>query len=122
MAMTAPMALSAGSLKGTNVRNRAGEDLGHLEEIMIDVNTGNIAYVVLSFGGILGIGDKLFAVPWASIDVNTEDETILMEADKDLLENAPGFDKNDWPQTPNGEWYHEVYSYYDVDPYWMPVT
>lgn len=109
---TQPLVLSTKNLKGMAVRNPAGENLGHLEEIMIDTNTGRIAYAVLAFGGFLGLGDKLFAVPWASLQFDAENNQILMDANKELLQRAPGFDKNQWPQTPNGQWYHDVYSFY----------
>ncbi len=63
--------LSASTLTGDRVRNAAGEDLGKVEEIMLDVPGGRIAYAVLSFGGMLGIGDKLFAVPWSALRLDT---------------------------------------------------
>lgn len=116
-----PLALSAGTLIGTEVKNRQGESLGKLEEIMIDVHTGRVAYAVLSFGGILGIGSKLFAVPWQSLEVDTVNEKIIMDAHKELLERAPGFDKDNWPKTPNGQWYHDVYAFYNQKTYWDVV-
>ena len=66
--------LSASTLAGDRVRNAAGEDLGKIDEIMIDIPSGRVAYAVLSFGGILKIGNRLFAVPWSSLRVD-EDET-----------------------------------------------
>lgn len=113
-----PMPLSATTLIGTQVVNFQNEDLGVLEEIMIDIHSGHVAYAVLSFGGILGIGDKLFAVPWTALTIDTEREKIVMDANKSLLERAPGFDKNNWPKTPNGQWYHDVYKFYQQEPYW----
>lgn len=116
---TQPLALSAGTLKGDRVVNLHDEDIGKVEEIMVDIKTGYVAYVVLSFGGILGIGDKLFAVPWSALEIDTERKVFIMDADKELLEKAPGFDKNDWPGTPNGQWYHDVYKFYEEEPYWL---
>lgn len=113
--------LSAKSLIGTEVVNLHGEKLGKLEELMIDLDTGRVGYAVLSFGGILGFGDKLFAVPWGSLTVDQKHETIVMDAHKDLLAKAPGFDKNNWPKTPNGQWVHDVYRYYRQEPYWTAV-
>ena len=100
--------LSAKSLIGTEVVNLHGEKLGKLEELMIDLASGRIGYAVLSFGGILGLGDKLFAVPWSALTVDEKNEKLVMDADKDRLAKAPGFDKNNWPQTPNGLWVREV--------------
>lgn len=113
--------LSAKSLIGTEVVNLHGEKLGRLEELMIDLASGRIGYAVLSFGGILGLGDKLFAVPWGSLTVDEKDEKLVMDADRERLKKAPGFDKNHWPQTPNGLWVREVYRYYHQEPYWPVV-
>jgi sporulation protein YlmC with PRC-barrel domain len=115
---TEPLALSASTLGGDKVFNYQNEEIGKVEEIMIDINTGRVAYVVVSFGGLLGVGGKLFAVPWAALHVDTNRKCFLMDADKERLKNAPGFDKNNWPETPNGQWYHEVYNYYAQEPYW----
>lgn len=116
---TMPLALSATTLMGDRVMNLQDEDIGKVEEIMIDIKTGYVAYVVLSFGGILGIGDKLFAVPWSALEIDTERKVFILDADKELLERAPGFDKNNWPETPNGQWYHDVYKFYEEEPYWL---
>ena len=113
--------LSAKSLIGTEVVNLQNEKLGKLEELMIDLTTGRVGYAVLSFGGILGLGEKFFAVPWASLTVDEEHEKLVMDAHKDRLANAPGFDKNNWPQTPNGQWVRDVYQYYGQEPYWTQV-
>jgi sporulation protein YlmC with PRC-barrel domain len=116
---TQPLALSASTLIGDKVFNYQDEDIGKVEEIMIDIHTGRVAYVVISFGGLLGIGNKLFAVPWAALRVDTDRKCFVMDADKERLQNAPGFDKNNWPETPNGQWYHDVYQYYKQAPYWL---
>jgi sporulation protein YlmC with PRC-barrel domain len=107
--------LSAGSLKGTKVVNSAGEDLGSIEEIMLHTDTGDAAYAVLSFGGFLGIGDKLFAVPWRAMTVDTAHERIVLDVPRERLENAPGFDKDHWPATPESSWLEEVHSYYGYE-------
>jgi sporulation protein YlmC with PRC-barrel domain len=116
---TQPLALSAHTLIGDKVLNFQNEDVGKVEEIMIDINSGRVAYVVVSFGGILGIGSKLFAVPWSAIRVDTDRKCFVMDASKELLEKAPGFDKDNWPETPNGQWYHDLYRYYAQEPYWL---
>ena len=114
--------LAAKTLVGTEVVNKQGEKLGKVEDIMIDLGTGRIGYVVLSFGGVLGMGDKLFAVPWASLLVDQDNKKLVMEANKELLKNAPGFDKHNWPQMPNGMWVRDVYRFYDQEPYWENTT
>ena len=110
--------LAAGTLTGDSVRNSAGEDLGKLDEIMIDIPTGRVAYAVLSFGGILRMGNKLFAVPWSALRVDEDEKCFVLDMDKTRLENAPGFDKNNWPDMADTSWGSEVFRYYGVTPYW----
>ena len=114
--------LSAGTLKGDHVRNSAGEDLGEIEELMIDVPTGRIAYAVLSFGGFLGMGNKLFAIPWEALTLNERDHEFILDIDKQRLENAPGFDKDNWPDLGNQTWGSQVHQHYGFKPYWERKT
>lgn len=114
-----PEVLSATTIIGDEVRNSRGENLGEVEELMFDLDKGRIAYAVLSFGGFLGMGDKLFAIPWEALAVDTENERIVLDVEKEKLENAPGFDKDNWPHTSDREWMMEVHSYYGYDPYWQ---
>ncbi len=89
-----PQVLSATSIIGNKVMNASGEQLGNIKELMIDLEDGQIAYAVLSFGGFLGLGDKLFAIPWEALTINPEDHTITLDVDKEVLKDAPGFDKD----------------------------
>ncbi len=110
--------LSSTSLVGTSVENPAGENLGKVEDLMIDMGEGKVAYVVLSFGGFLGMGDKLFAVPFSALQCDYKDEKLILATPKERLEGAPGFDKNNWPNTADRSWGQEIHSYYEVNPYW----
>lgn len=110
--------LSADTLEGTSIRNRAGEDLGDLKALMIDIGSGRVAYAVLSFGGFLGMGDKLFAVPWQALQVDRQNEEIILDVPRETLENAPGFDDNDWPDFAESEYGVRVFEHYGYDPYW----
>jgi hypothetical protein len=107
---------------GDPVKNMQGEDLGKIEELMIDRDSGRVAYAVLSFGGVLGLGDKLFAIPWDALRLSTEEKAFFLDVDKEQLKNAPGFDKDNWPGTNGGNdtdgWLVEVYEYYGYEPYW----
>ena len=89
--------LSASTLIGAPVRNLQDESLGDLKDAMIDTASGKIAYGVLSFGGVLGVGSKLFAVPWDSFRVDPEKERLVLDVSKDRLKDAPGFDADHWP-------------------------
>jgi hypothetical protein len=113
-----PLTLSATTMIGDEVKNPAGEKLGEIEEIMLDVGSGRISYAVLSFGGLLGIGDKLFAIPWPVLKLDASDHSFIVNVPKDRLEQAPGFDEDDWPDMANPEWGRTVHRYYDVEPYW----
>jgi sporulation protein YlmC with PRC-barrel domain len=107
--------LSAATLTGDRVRNPAGEDLGKIEEIMLDVPTGRVAYAVVSFGGFLGIGDKLFAVPWRALTLNERDHEFVLNVDRRRLEEAPGFDRDNWPDMTDPDWGAQVDDFYTED-------
>ena len=104
--------LSAETIQGEKVVNAQDENLGHIEDIMLDVETGRVAYAVLSFGGFLGVGDKLFAVPWQALQLDRENQRFILDADKERLENAPGFDKDHWPDSADQEFLTSIYDYY----------
>jgi sporulation protein YlmC with PRC-barrel domain len=110
--------VSAGSISGDSVRNLSGDDLGKVQEIMLDVNEGSIAYAVLSFGGFLGMGDKLFAVPWKALTLVQDEEYFLLDVDKKVLEDAPGFDKDSWPDFSDSNWGQGIHDHYGTTPYW----
>ena len=79
---------------------------------MLDVDNGRVMYAILDFGGFLGIGDKYFAVPLEAFRADTQSEKLVLDVDKAMLENAPGFDKDNWPVTPNDSFVESVYSHY----------
>jgi sporulation protein YlmC with PRC-barrel domain len=113
-----PRVLAADTLTGDKVVNLQNEDLGKIEHLMIDLGTGRIAYAVLSFGGFLGMGDKLFAIPWSALTVDTLEKRFILQVDKELLKHAPGFDKEQWPNMADRAWGTQVFKYYGAKPYW----
>jgi sporulation protein YlmC with PRC-barrel domain len=86
-----PDVMDAASLTGDAVVNTVGDDLGKIEAIMLDVASGRIAYAVLSFGGFLGMGTKLFAIPWSALTLDAAQRRFVLDATKERLESAPGF-------------------------------
>jgi sporulation protein YlmC with PRC-barrel domain len=109
----------ASKLIGADVENMQGEDLGKIEDIVLDPQDGRVAYAVLSLGGFLGIGEKYFAIPWSALTAKAgEDNTLMLNVDKEKLKNAPGFDKNNWPDMADRTWGQKIHSYYGVAPYW----
>jgi len=113
-----PQVMDAATLIGDKVVNASGESLGKIEAIMLDVTTGRIAYAVLSFGGFLGMGSKLFAIPWGALTLDAREHGFILDASKEKLENAEGFDKDHWPSMADPTWASEIHAYYNVAPYW----
>jgi sporulation protein YlmC with PRC-barrel domain len=106
-------------LVGADVENMQGEDLGQIEDVVLDPQDGRVAYAVLSFGGFLGLGEKYFAIPWSALTAKAgDDNTLVLNVDKEKLKNAPGFDKNSWPNMADRTWGKEIHTYYGVAPYW----
>ncbi len=113
------LVLSSTSIEGTNVRNLADEKLGDIKDLMLDVDTGRIAYAVLSVNeGFLGIGSKYFAIPWKALRFDTDREIALLDVNKEKLENAPGFDKDNWPSGPQHDFVNEAHSYFGYDSFY----
>jgi sporulation protein YlmC with PRC-barrel domain len=110
--------LSSSTISGDKVVNRQGEDLGDIKDLMIDVDSGRVAYAVLEFGGLLGMGSKLFAVPLSALEIDPENHRFIFDKDKEALDTAPGFDKDHWPDFSDREWGSSVHSHYGVRPYW----
>ncbi len=104
--------VSASAMTGDRVRNRVGEDLGKIEEIMIDVPTGRVAYAVIGFGGFLGIGDKLLAVPWHALTLDERDRIFILDVDRRELERAPALDRDHWPDMADPAWRSQVDQFY----------
>lgn len=107
-----PRIMAADSLKGEKVVNESGEDLGTITHIMLDIFDGTIAYAVLAFGGHLGMGEKLFAVPWRALALDVENKWFVLNVEPARLRDAPGFDKHHWPNMADPRWMSEVDAYY----------
>jgi len=113
-----PELMGAQTLQGEDIYNTKDEDLGDLKEIMIDMRNGRIAYAVLSHGGVLGMGKKLFAIPWSALKLDTVKKRFTLDITKERLEAAPGFNKDAWPRMADQTWATQVHSYYKAKPYW----
>ena|ERR1700679_2563430 len=109
----------ASKLIGESVINQQNEDLGNIRELVIDAQSGRLAYAVLSFGGFLGMGTKLFAMPWGAFEFSATKNKLVLNVDKEKLKSAPGFEKDaKWPDFSDRAWGESVYSYYGYSPYW----
>ena len=109
----------ASKVIGADVENPQGEKLGDIKDVVFDPATGRIRYAVLGFGGFLGLGETYFAVPWEALTSKAgEKGDFILNADKEKLKNAPGFDRNNWPNMTDRSWAEQIYAYYGVKPYW----
>ncbi len=107
-----PALMGANTLIGNDVYNKDGEDLGDVKEIMTDMASGKVAYAVLSFGGVLGMGDKLFAVPWPALKLDTAHKRFTLNVPNDVLKGAPGFNQDHWPSMSDKTWASGVHEFY----------
>lgn len=114
-----PRVLSAEKIIGNQVVNAKGEQLGTIKDLVIDLDDAQIAYAVLSFGGFMGLGDKLFAIPLEALIFDAQTETAVLDVTREVLKNAPGFDKDRWPASAQYEagWLLDMYEYYGYSPY-----
>jgi hypothetical protein len=110
--MDQPTLLSADTITGDEVVNLKDEKLGTIEDIMLDTHEGKIRYAVLSCGGFLGMGDRLFAIPWSALTLDAPNKRFTLDVDQERLKNAPGFNKDNWPSWSDPTWSASVDSYY----------
>ena len=102
----------ATSLLNHRVRNAAGEDLGKIEDVVIDPDTGNVQFAILSFGGVLGMGEKLFPIPRSALRIAPAGDYFLLDIDKETLKRAPGYERNALPNMADPAWRREIHGYY----------
>jgi sporulation protein YlmC with PRC-barrel domain len=104
--------LTATSIIGDQIENPRGEHLGKIKDIMIDIHQASIMYVVVEYGGFLGMGEKLFAIPFQIIELDQVNHKFVLDIDQAIFEKAPGFDKNHWPATNSHEYFQGVGSFW----------
>lgn len=99
-------------VQGMDIYNLKGEEIGVVESVTIDTDKGDIAYVVISHGGFLGMGEKMFAVPWKEFRMTNDRDALVLNVSEKTLENAPGFDEDNWPNMGDPNWRNRIDSYY----------
>jgi sporulation protein YlmC with PRC-barrel domain len=109
--------ISADKVEGTAVYNPAGEKIGKIENIMIDKQSGKVAYAVMSFGGFLGIGDKHYPLPWSMLKYDTRLGGYVVNLDKKVLEGAPSYESRDRIDWDDEKWGRRVHDYYGIATY-----
>ena len=104
--------LKASELIGMSVQGTDGKKLGDIKDLVINPEEGGVEYAVLEFGGFAGIGDKYFAVPWDALQLDQSNKKLLLDVHKRELKDAPGFDKNNWPDLNLDQGL--IYEFYEV--------
>lgn len=107
---------AATSFYARTVVDPAGEVLGSISDLMLDLERGRIAYAVVATGGFMGIGERLFAVPWKAL--RAMGHQFVLECERSALDSAPAFDRDHWPLTPAYSWHERVHAHYHSRPYW----
>jgi sporulation protein YlmC with PRC-barrel domain len=118
----APDLSRARKLIGTDVIDTQGKKIGDVKDVVLDKTRDQVAYAVVSFGGTLGLGTKYFAIPWKSLQPNPDNDKLVLNVDREKLKNAPGFDKDHWPDMASAQWNNDTYRYYNQRPYWESAT
>jgi sporulation protein YlmC with PRC-barrel domain len=103
---------------GYKVENPQGEKLGKIETLLLDLAEGRILCAVLSFGGFLGMGEKLFPIPLNALSFRADEKRVILNVDKEILKSAPGYDRDSLPNVNDREWASMIYTHYGYDPYW----
>ncbi len=110
--------IAADQVQGTSIYNRAGENLGAVDDILIDKVSGKIAYAIAGFGGFLGIGERYYPLPWEKLAYDTAMGGYVVDLDRSMLEGAPSYASDERVGWGDRAWDQRVYDYYGARPYW----
>ena len=107
-------------LTGMNIQNQAGEGVGEINDLVLDVNTGKIRYAAVTYGGFLGIGNKMFAVPFEAFRFERDRDDanavrLILDVTEQQLEGAVGFDEDNWPDFADEKFGLELDKRYKVE-------
>jgi len=112
-----PPLYKTSTIIGRAVENQHGDELGKIEEVILEAATGNVAYAVLASDGFIGLGGKLFAIPWHALQQPTATQTFRLDMTEEKLKKAPGFDQDNWPDLEDRHWGDTIHAYYGRPPY-----
>jgi hypothetical protein len=115
---TSPRFIPTSKLERYDLVNEKGQDLGQVQNFVVDMVTGRIAFVIVAFGGMLGISDRWFAMPWEIMTWSPDKNKFVMDMPTKVLETAPGMHKEKWVEDINADWLAKCYLHYGLAPYW----
>lgn len=101
---------------GSNVRDARDRKIGQIKDLILDGPRGEIAYAVVNFGGVMGVGRKFHAIPWRALEPGDSGNYYILHADRETIDLAPGFDKGRWPDMTDRKWRDEI------DRYWSRMA
>ena len=110
--------MTASKVRGSKVMNHQGDTLGEIDDIVFDMPRGGIAYAAMASGGFLGLGERMFALPWTALVYDSGSQCFVINAQKESFEHAPGFDKGHWPTEAGAEWHEQVHRHYGAPLFW----
>ncbi|HLY10592.1 MAG TPA: PRC-barrel domain-containing protein [Planctomycetota bacterium] len=108
----------ASKVIGVKVETSRGEPVGKIEDLVLDPGEGRVAAAIIATGGFLGVGERLIAIPILALSVDAERGKFILDVDKEMLDHAPSFKKDEWPDLIDRVWTAEVYTYYGYPRYW----
>ncbi len=111
-------AIPASRVIGTNVYNTAGENIGTIQDVMLDKTSNGIMFAVIGFGGFLGIGEKYHAVPWSVLDYEPSHGGYVVPFTKEQLKAAPAHSIDELSAQDGTTARDAAFNYYRVEPYW----
>ena len=100
------------TLVGYAVYNHRGEEVGDIKDVLLEVRSGKVAYALLSFRAIVGLGEKVFPVPWRALTFDGENRRFLLKIDKHRLADAPGYHKTRSSHITDPAWVRDIDSFY----------
>lgn len=104
----------------TPVVNLAGDKIGAIDDIILDKKSGQVIYALMSFGGFLGLGEKLHPIPWPKLEYDEKEGGYVVDLDEAILNDAPSFNPGETVDWGDRAYHERVYSHYAVMPYWTP--
>lgn len=111
--------LTISTVTDNRVLNGRAEPLGTINDVLVDIEHGRVAYAVMASGGFMGVAERFFALPWNALRLDVERKCFMLDADKSIFENAPVFDKEHWPDNPDRQWHERIHTHYHARPYWQ---
>ncbi len=113
-----PRQVGASTLAGERVVSRSDQLLGSISEVIVDLRRGRIGYALLACGGFMGLGERLFVIPWTALRADARRNCFVLEADDTAFATAPSFDRDEWPSEPDLRWHQRLHEHYRARPYW----